>query len=250
LSGNIDIEDSLSAAFRTVYVECHFALRDSNREMPNHKQQRKGTRRNKGRQAISGLTNVRVGLPDRLRVTMTYGTYVVLAPGAGGTASQSFRANSLFDPDFTGVGTTAFPYSKLSLLYNRYRVVRSRIWIEGVNTGTTPITYYLTATIVNSVAATENELGGRHTARGTAAPGGPISWKHKASATTAAIFGVPPSQVMSEDDFAAIVGGNPNNVWYYHVLAFNNSAGTSGATTVNVRIEFDTFWSMPLNLAP
>lgn len=179
---------------------------------------------------------------------MSYASIVSLAPAAGTVSINSYRGNGVYDPDFTGVGTTAYTYSQLSALYNRYRVIGSRIFVNFTNTGTGVQTHLLQASIANSPPTTVQWFGGRHMARGTTSPGKP-AFTHIASARTAKIFGVPESQVMSEDDFAGLVGGNPNNVWYWHIGSYNpTAAATTG--TVDVRIEYDVIWSMPLNIAP
>lgn len=221
--------------------------------MPNAKSSKSGQRRRQKRagrgSGTTGLTSLRVGLPDRFRVTMPYSTYQVFAPAAGAVAYYTFRGNSVFDPDFTGVGTTAFTYTQLSGLYNRYRVVSSKLFVDAVNTGTTALTVVVQATIANAPASATNIIGQRHVAEGSISPNGPVAWKHVASAKTHAIFGVPESQVMSEDDFAGLTGGNPNNVWYWHVSVFN-PGGVAGAANVRVRIDYEVFWSMPLLIAP
>lgn len=223
--------------------------------------QKKNAQRRQGRKAkvqqsrnrkqISGLTSFQVGFPDRFKIRHAYGTYQVSgALAASGVYTYSFRGNSVYDPDFSGVGTTAFSYTQCSALYNRYRVIASKLTFELIDTGTTPLQVVLTASISNSPpGAWPQIVGGRHIAKGAVATGGPINWDHTASATTAKIFGVPNSQVMSEDDFAGLVGSNPNNVWYWHISVWNTGS-VAGNFVYSVRIEYDTFWSMPLPLVP
>jgi hypothetical protein len=209
---------------------------------------KKGRKRGKRQAPLTGLTDAPGVLPDRLYMRHTYSVYQILAPAAGGSTSYSFRGNSVFDPDFTGAGSIANLYNTFGSLYNRYRVTGSKINVEFVNTGTVPLVFYLIPSIQNAPPSVTAVRGQRHIATGTAAPGGPISWVHTASATTAKIFGVPPVQVLSEDDFAGLTGANPNNVWYWHLLIFN-PGGVAGAVNVQVRLEYDTYWSMPLFLA-
>ncbi len=214
------------------------------------KDQRKSRKRGKQiSKLFSGLTDLRVGFPDRFRVTMPYGTYQLLVPGAGSISTYTFRGNSVFDPDFAVGGTTADCYTQLSTLYNRYRVLSSRIHVHASNTGTVPVTNFIVAGIVNSPGNAVQQLQARHMAQGTCAPGGPVSWTHAATATTHKIFGVPKAQVLAEDDFAGLVGGNPNNVWYWHISTYN-LGGVAGAVNLQVRIEYEVVWSMPLALAP
>jgi len=195
--------------------------------------------------SLYGLSSIPLGLGDTFLTDMPYGAALTLSPAAATYAYTSFRGNSVYDPDYTNIGYTAFHYSKLSTLYNRYRVLSSTIEVTAVNTGTVPVNVYLVATINNAPPDQLAILGARHYANGVTAPGGPVFWKHTAGASTAQIFGVPEAQVKSEDDYAGLVGGNPNNVWYWHCSAYN-SAAAAGVVTFNVRIVYKVLWSMPL----
>jgi len=214
------------------------------------RKQRQRNRKGRGSAfAPTGLSTRLVGFADRFRIVHMYTNTVSLSPAAGVASYQSYRGNSVYDPDFSGVGTTAFAYSQASAVYNRYRVLASRIEVlASCTSGTLQI--FLQASINNAPpVATLYTVGQRHVAMGGVSVGGPSVWKHTAVARTAQVFGVPQKQVLSEDDFAGIVGGNPNNVWYYHVVAYNPTA--AGATlTLTVRVEYETVWSMPTNLAP
>lgn len=192
-----------------------------------------------------GLTSNPVGLTDQFTTDMPYGAAFAINVAASSAAYYSWRGNSVYDPDYTGVGYTAFHYSKISLLYNRYRVLSSQVELAVMNTGAAGCTAYLIATIVNGPPGVNQMLGSKHVAFSQLVPGGPATWKHKAGMTTHEVFGVPASQVISEDDFAGLVGGNPNNAWYWHVYFVNNTA-TATTVEINLRINYKTRWSMPL----
>lgn len=217
----------------------------------NNKKNNAARRQRKVRasRGITGLSKGIVGLGDRFSVVMPYSTYIQLSPAAGSQTAYLFRGNSVYDPDFTGSGGVAGLYPQLSLLYNRYRVLSSKITVDFCNTGTVPARCMLSASNNNTAPSAFYSPFQRHIAMGDCAPGGPISWKHTATAETRAIFGVPKTQVLSEDDFAGIVGGVPNNVWYWQVLVYNPSSA-AGSLTVTLRIDYNVVWSMPLTIAP
>lgn len=218
-----------------------------NKQTKASRRQRKQKRQGAG---IVGLTKVVTGFPDRFRVTMVYGGYNIYAPAAGTFAAQSYRGNSVYDPDFTGAGSTAQTYTQCAALYNRYRVLSSKLVLDVYNQGTVPVLTVVGASISNSLPATDKTLGLRHQAQGTVCPGGPQEWKHTASVATHSIFGVPKQQVLSEDDFAGLIGANPNNVWYWHIKMLNLNGAVAGSVLATVRIEYEVVWSMPLDLAP
>jgi hypothetical protein len=175
---------------------------------------------------------------------MPFSQYQIYAPAAGASGIYSYLGNSVYDPDFSGAGNTAGFYSSLFPLYNRYRVLGSKLTIEANNTGTVPLRIYLIASVANTPPSVTYLPQQRHIAMGASTPS--IAWDHTAQAATSKIFGVPQSQILSEDDFAGLIGASPNNVWYWHIVVYNPS-GVAGACNVQVRIEYETVWSMPLN---
>lgn len=68
-------------------------------------------------------------LPKRKRVTMRYVDYVPLdgTLSAGSTVSHIFRANSIYDPDYTLPGHQPMGHDLYQNLYEHYSVVRSAI---------------------------------------------------------------------------------------------------------------------------
>lgn len=63
-----------------------------------------------------------IGMPDRLRVVLTYSQSNQYS-GAPAPSAQVFRANSCFDPDFSGVGHQPSFFDKIAAVYGRYYVV-------------------------------------------------------------------------------------------------------------------------------
>jgi len=66
-------------------------------------------------------------LPQNLKTTLRYRAMVNIDPGAGALSYYVFRANGLYDPDYTGVGHQPLGYDQLGALYSHYVVLRSRI---------------------------------------------------------------------------------------------------------------------------
>ncbi len=60
---------------------------------------------------------------------MRYATVVTIDPQLDGTKVRwhIFRANSIHDPDFTGVGHQPYGHDAINILYNSYTVLKSRI---------------------------------------------------------------------------------------------------------------------------
>jgi hypothetical protein len=162
---------------------------------------------------------------------------------------NSFRANSVFDPDLSGVGTTVAGYKQAAAVYGRYRVVSVKATIGFVNRGVDAAHVFVVATPVNTIGTDFNKaMAQRHIwQRPLAAVSGAALTKHTLSFPIHLIYGVPRAQVMAEDDFAGLISANPNNIVYLHIGAFNPGAA-AGAVNFTVRLEYMTHWSLPLEL--
>ncbi len=220
-----------------------------NKNAASDKQRRR--RNNRPKNKVVGVTNAPLIIPSRFTGKMAYETVLAIAPAAGAVAANVFRWNSVYDPDFTGVGTSAFAYSQLSALYNRYRVTAAKMTVTFVNTSTTtPLTCFVVLNPVNTVGVNIAQiLGQRHVwSRSLGTANGQAAITHTVSAPVHEIYGVPRRQVLDEDDFAGITGTNPNNVVYAHVGAYANG-GSAGTFNIHVRIEYDVVWSLPLEMS-
>lgn len=63
---------------------------------------------------------------------MHYTTPLTLSGSA--ITGYVFRANSLYDPDYTSVGGQPYMYDQLAAIYNRYRVYSMSFKLDIVNT--------------------------------------------------------------------------------------------------------------------
>lgn len=101
------------------------------------------------------------GLPDNMTTTVRYRTRVELNPAAGALSTYVFRANSIYDPDYTSTGHQPLGYDQLSALYNHYTVLSSTIKASfGGTFGTSAycglITTDQSSTVIPSYALAEN----------------------------------------------------------------------------------------------
>ncbi len=68
-----------------------------------------------------------IGLPAFRWARLRYVESITLNPGVAAIAFHYFRANSLFDPDFTGVGHQPMNYDQISIGYQHYTVFQAKI---------------------------------------------------------------------------------------------------------------------------
>ncbi len=82
------------------------------------------------KQSIPKTLTLGNGVPPRMFLRSKYASTVDLNPGAAATVEQVCRANSLYDPDYTGVGHQATLNDQMALLYQKYTVLRSRMLVR------------------------------------------------------------------------------------------------------------------------
>lgn len=80
------------------------------------------------------------GFPTKMMVRLKYVETFSLDPGIGGLATQVFRANSLFDPNLTGIGHQPSNYDKVAGIYDRYTVLGAKITVYPVYYTTSNVT--------------------------------------------------------------------------------------------------------------
>lgn len=71
--------------------------------------------------------NVQSGLPIQRSARLRYSEIITMTSTSGSLASYVFRANSVFDPDFTSVGHQPMGYDQWAGMYNHYVVLGSKI---------------------------------------------------------------------------------------------------------------------------
>lgn len=111
---------------------------------------------------FSRRTLVRSGFPTKLTVKLAYHDTISLDADAGpdGFKTYVFRANSCYDPDFTGTGHQPMMFDQYMQIYDHYQVKWSSIKVTNIPKDTIGNTYppiwgvYLgdEATAVNSMS--------------------------------------------------------------------------------------------------
>lgn len=216
------------------------------------KRQAQGARKNgkgkKGPTRAVGFLKAPSLYPARRVGTLAYDAVFNLSPAASASAYNTFRANSVFDPDFSGAGTTASGYTQLAAVYGRYRVLKADVECIWNNTTALPGMAFLIASPANTVGTSFTQIMAQKFAwcKQLGNVNGPHV-AHKVNFKMSTIYGTTEAAVLSEDDFAGLIGTNPNNVIFLHI-GVTNATGTAFATAVflQVRIMYTVEWSLPL----
>lgn len=171
--------------------------------------------------------------PDVMRVELRYNRYQSL--NSASPQINVYRGNSVFDPDFSGIGAQPMGHDQWSTFYRRYRVIAAAIKVEfssQVNS-TTGIQGCICA--LNSSLATSNPVEMLEAAKSVKSKvvSDPSDARGTMSyyITTAEMAGLPADGYLYERDLSAAISSNPVEGWFYHVGFFDASGGLN---TVNV----------------
>jgi len=189
------------------------------------------------------------GFPDQSRVTLRYVTQVSQTSTSGVPNSYVFRANSVFDPDFTSTGAQPANYDDWTAQYNRYRVYGCRIRWKPIATSTTFPN--LLATCVLAARHTSTNITSLEDAasmpysvmdyRGPYNAANFDTWMSM-NLTTREFLGMSKIQMEGDDDVASLYSANPAHVWYFHCALQCSDLSTSVTFRSLVMLEYDVLF--------
>ncbi len=195
-------------------------------------------------------STVNIPFPARVTTRLKYADQITLNPGAGSMASYVFRANSLFDPDFTSTGHQPYGYDQMAQLYNHYTVNRAIIQATLLNnTSVYPIwlgvalhddQYFVPTSITNAL---EIPYQKSVMCPGTANGGGARSVQQMFDARK--FFGVAPALLTGTTDYGAAVGANPTEGAYFIVFVGGLGVEDPSALNITVQIVFEATFNEP-----
>lgn len=201
-------------------------------------------------------------LPSGQKFSFRYADSFSLNPAAGSYASQTFRANDLYDPDFTGAGAQPMGFDQVMAWYDHFCVVRSRIKVTaGIGTATTIGVSAWGVGLFDDSSAANNILGSGslegmveqgHGFRigGTSAhTTGPRSnWTMGAAFDFKNFFGSQANASLAE--FRGSVSASPTEQAYFTVWVVPwDGSSDIDTTRFLVEIDFDAILTEPKNLA-
>lgn len=230
--------------------------------MPSNKFSKKSNKKSKKKTSKkvfkkSYSDNVTYGQiqPYRLVSTMKYVDNFTITSTTGTPAHQVFRANSIYDPDFTGGGHQPYLHDQMANLYNRYRVHACSIKVVfQTTTSAIPAMLVVNADRDSAAPYTSGLFNIMEYNRRKAKYSFTSGYQGEARAVVK-MFKVSKDALQCKDisdqeDASALFGGNPAEPWYYHVsLQAQNGASTvAGNMTVILKYYVELY--DPLNAEP
>ena len=198
---------------------------------PRPKNSRRETRVVNSRQSI--------GFPDSEWATIRYSDEIAIS--SGGTYGQyTYRGNSCFDPDETGIGHQPMYYDQYAAVYSKYKVKYSRIRVTAANYNAAASAVVVVIpsseiiTVTSYPLAMEQPYAKRTEMLPVSTRAG-VQTSVKNGISTERILGLSPSQFAGEE-YSALTGATPASVWYWNLAAFDIAA-TSVRLTVDIEIK-------------
>ncbi len=181
---------------------------------------------------------------------MAYSSIVGLQETTLNTGTMAvFSLSSIYDPDVSGVGTSALGYSSYNTFFTRYRVVKARIIINATPVSTGGLMAgYMVGPNSNTTSAANLwpvQTNSHQKLVNGSTPGGTHGmFCVNRVIDLAQVQGVTKQQFMTDLDYSAQFGTNPARQTY--LLLMIRGLGTAvGAATFDVRIIYHVELSQP-----
>ncbi len=221
------------------------------RAMPNNQKKNKPSKGGKRRAgAVTSVPKFFRPGPIVQYVDMAYSSiYGLVEPALNTGTIGVFSLSSVYDPDVSGVGTSALGYTGYNGFFTRYRVIRARVIINVTPTvsGAVMVGYMIgpnsnTTSAANLWPVQTNSYqkmingstpGGTH---------GMLSVNRVVDLSK--VQGVTKQQFMTDLDYSAAFGSSPARQTYL-LLCVRGLGSVPGAATFDVRIVYHTELSQP-----
>jgi len=204
----------------------------------------KAKKKNKGNSMRFQLSRSDYGFPDKFVTRLKYCESINLTAAASMT-NTTFRLNSIFDPNLSGVGHLPVYYDQLASLYGRYRVLGSKITVTfSVISPPSLTAVNYTPTVCGIICSNSNSLAALAVDTLMEQNDGDVKVLRDKSADGQVVC----TQTFSpnrdlgngavDDTNAAPFGSNPTSVYYAHV--FKNDSYSPANTSIQafVKIEY------------
>jgi hypothetical protein len=182
-------------------------------------------------------------MPDCSPIKFVYSDYRVLT-AAVNQADYVYRCNSLFDPDFSGVGGQPDGFDTWKTIYGVYRVVAVEVEVQAVGNGAAAngLLAVGPSETSGSYSSAEEVAGLRHAGGASYSPTaiGHVRklWR------IGQLLGRSDETILADPNCSAAIGSNPVTQYYVHV-AIETGNAAAGQTMVWTKLTFYTRMEVP-----
>jgi len=193
----------------------------------------------------------------RIRRTLRYAQTNTIDVANFGISAQVFRANSLYDPDYTGTGHQPNGFDQLIAAYNHYTVVGCRIRVSQLQIGTgggniepgfLVLAWSDTGTFIVSQSSLQGTLEKRNVLASTAYAGNNAALQEnvlQGTISIAKLLGKTDQQLVEMANLRGDASSNPVEGYFFE-LGLMGVSSNPGAITVIVELEYDAVFTEPV----
>lgn len=187
------------------------------------------------------LALMKCPMPSRYVTKLRYAEQgVIINPGIGTVSSYTFRANDLFDPDYTSTGHQPRGFDELIAMYNHFTVLGSRITVDFAlqPSATYPLDCFIQLAGEPGVSASAIDWHERQDVKSvvisqSGKPTGRLSYNFSAKK----FFG--PSRPVNDSAQKGSSTASPSELAYYHLGAVaHNAASDPTGLYCSVKIDY------------
>lgn len=215
------------------------------------KPQKKRVVRYKKKAPMYKTLNLGHGFPKTLKQTLKYSDSGSLTSTTNYN-SHLFSCNGIYDPNITGIGTQPNYFDQMSLIYNHYQVIGSKITWKIMNNTSAPATrcvLTINDDTTDATFATLNSLvnknGSKHyflsTGATDTAKTSTQRWSQKKT------FG---KNSLGNKDFLGTIANNPAEQSYFQLSTQSADFVTSTTVRFWATIEYIVLWSELKDVTP
>jgi hypothetical protein len=183
------------------------------------------------------------GFPDRLLTTLRYNDVYAITSTSGSTATQIFRWNSIYDPDYTSAGHQPLYRDTFASIYDHYAVVKARVHIRYTNNSASTV-MLLTCNTEDDASASGSFTTQSEMSRGWVDLVQPLAGSHSSGVKNFSwdckqVLGIDP---YSSEEYKTAIASNPTEESFFILSASGYSAST-GTIIAEITFEYDVLFT-------
>lgn len=190
--------------------------------------------------------------PARTTKRLRYSTNVSIGAAVGAVNTWVFRANDLFDPDFTSGGHQPMGFDQMMLSYNHFCVTKAKITCTFRNLVTTKPVVVAIRQDANSTPLTVVdriiEFGGLVQSMLGAGPGFGSTQTLELSLDVAKLQGLSLSALTADPTLRGDAATSPTEVTYFHVACWDTSGSVTTSVLCDIIVEQTAIFLEPRDL--
>lgn len=189
--------------------------------------------------------------PPRTTKWLRYSTAAAITCTSGIVSTYVFRANDLFDPDFTSTGHQPMGFDQMMIFYNHFCVISARLRVVfKCQTATAPTACIRVDADSTPITVIERivEFGGCVTECLEAKGGYGANKELALNVSISKLQGVPLKAILADVNLRGTAASSPSEVSYFHLQLWDTT-GVTGTAQIEVILEQQAVFTEPRDIS-